>query len=206
MVLPARSDGGTWGGYPQPGVPPSQVWWGYLRWGTPWQGYPTSWPGQGVPQAGGPPPAGTPWPGLTVGTWGGVPPQEGYPLSRSDGGTQGGLPPARGTCQPGLRWGTPQQGYPHPDLAGGTPGRCPPWLGVPPAPTPSWTWLGYPPLGFTWSPPPPPPPRRCGLTKWNYNHPSRTTYAVGNQVMYSSIWLSSFSGLLVTQDMIWCEL
>ena len=92
----------------------------------------------------------------------------GTPLSRSRWGTPslvgGGVPHP---------WGGLPQGTPHLDLA-----RVPPiqgWMGVPSTPPPpSWTWPGYPP--------------RCGLTKWKYNLPSRTTYAVGNKVLSCYGW------------------
>ena len=99
-------------------------------------------------------------------------PQQGYPPARSDGGTQGGVPlagvpPARSNGgYP--RWGIPQQGTPQPGLMGGVPE-----LGYPPPP--SWTWLGYPP-DWTWL--------WLWQTKWNYNLPSRTTYAVGKKRFY----------------------
>ena len=47
--------------------------------------------------------------------------------------------------------------------------------GVPP----SWTWLGYPPLPAGLAGVPPSPAGVNWWTKWNYNLPFRTTYAVG---------------------------
>ena len=87
--------------------------------------------------------------------------------------TRGGVPPCRGTPRPGLMGGTQggvppgQVGYPRLDLAWVPP--QPDLDGVPPPPagpgrgTPS-------PTGVDWQ------------TKWNYNLPSRTTYAVGNNM------------------------
>ena len=81
-----------------------------------------------------------------------------------EGGYPGWVPPprlgyphnpdlARGVPQAGAPW----LGHPHPDWPGGTPGGHPPGWGTPP-----------PPIGVNWQ------------TKWNYNLPSPTTYAVGN--------------------------
>ena len=150
---------------PLAGVPPSQVWWRGGIWhgvrpgrGTPGPGL----MGEGVPEVGYPP----------AQVWQGYPrwgtPLAGVPQDRFDRVPEVGYP-SRGTPWWGIpgqvwwgypRWGTPQQGYP--------PGWT--WLdlaGVPPPP-PWWTWPGYPPAGVDWQ------------TKWNYNLPSRTTYAVGN--------------------------
>ena len=86
------------GGYPRwgtlAGVPPGQVRWeeGYLRWGTPQQGYPLARSDVGYPSWG-TPGRDSPRPGLTGGsTQGGAPPT-GYSPARSDGGY--------------LRWGYP---------------------------------------------------------------------------------------------------
>ena len=119
-------------GYAQPG--PMRVW-GYLRWGTTQQCTPSQvwW---GVPEVEYHPAGVPPWPGLTGGTWGGVPPppSRGTPSQVWQGGTWGGVPPLAGVPLPPA------------DLTGGYP---------------NWTWLGYPPPsgpgGIT--------PQRCGQTE-----------------------------------------
>ena len=81
---------GTRGGYPPAGVPPDQVWWGYLSWGSP----------AGVPPA-----------RSKGGTWGRVPSSQVWPGQIPEVG----YPPSRGTPlvwsdREYLRWGTPWQG------------------------------------------------------------------------------------------------
>ena len=141
QVWQGRGAGGTWGqvppsgGTPQPslmggiqgGVPPSrgypliggtpsQVWQGYLRWGTIGRGYPSAGgtPGQvqlGVPEVGYPPAksdGGYP-------KWGtpsrGYPPIGGTPPARSDRGIWGGVPPAGVTPQQGVPLARSNWGY-----------------------------------------------------------------------------------------------
>ena len=115
------------------------------------------------------------WWGGTQG--GGTPPSRSTPSQVWQGGyPRQGTPPARSDrgCP---RWSTPpsqvwQGGYQRRGIPLARSDRGYPWWGTPRQwYPPSWTWLGYPPLpaGVNWQ------------TKWNYNLPSRTTYAVGNK-------------------------
>ena len=99
----------------------------------------------------------------------------GYPPARSLG-----VPPSQVPWVPPIRVPPAPLGYPHPLLGypllgyhpWGTPCWVPPHQGTPLA----GPGLGAPLAGSGSGTPPP----RCGLTKWNYYLPSRTTYAVGN--------------------------
>ena len=145
----------VWRGVPPPcrGTPPARSDGGdYLRWGTP------HW--------------GTPWPGVTGGSRGGVPsirvpsnqvwqgvPEMGYPPARSGWGyLKWGTPPWQGYPLAGPGWGTP-----HLDLAGVTP----PWCGQ----TDGWM---------------------DGQTRVKTLPSRRTTYAVGNKFIQIKNMKSNF--------------
>ena len=155
---------------PTIGVTPSQVWWGYLRWGTPQPGPTGEVPKVGYPLArsdGGTqseyPHRDTPQPGPMgyQSTWGGVPPL--------------GVPPSQ--VQLGYpRWGSPHQGIPSQVQPGGYPRWGTPRQGYPSG----WTWLGYPPPpGPGWGTPLGVDRQNDGQTRVKTLPSRRTTYAVG---------------------------